>query len=50
MLDKDFATSPGMKAGGRRYFAGQLDEMAVYNRAVSAEEVARHYNLVKLKQ
>ncbi len=34
--------------GGRR-FIGQLDELALYNRALKAEEIAQHYELVRPK-
>ena len=34
---------------GVRPFIGQLDELALYNRALSAEEIATHYQLVRPK-
>jgi hypothetical protein len=34
---------------GVRPFIGQLDELALYNRALSASEIADHYRLVRVK-
>jgi hypothetical protein len=34
---------------GVRPFIGQLDELALYNRALSADEIASHYQLVRPK-
>ena len=31
------------KSGGRNYFSGLIDEVAIYNRALSASEVLEHY-------
>ena len=30
-----------------RYFSGQIDEVAVYNRALSEKEVKQHYELTR---
>lgn len=30
-----------------RQFVGQLDEVAIYNRAISKKEIVRHYDAVK---
>jgi hypothetical protein len=32
---------------GVRPFIGQLDEMALYNRAITPQEVKQHYHLVR---
>ena len=38
------AGSTGYEARGN-YFAGSMDETALYNRALSATEVKRHYDV-----
>ena len=38
-----FTNWPNMPAAGASYFTGTIDEVAVYNRTVSASEVDRHF-------
>lgn len=35
---------------GDRPFAGQLDELAIYNRALTLEEIGTHYHLIRPKR
>jgi hypothetical protein len=39
----------GHKDGGSNSFDGQIDEVRIYNRALSADEVTRLYNLKKVR-
>ena len=34
------------KTGQRRPFVGAMDEVAIYNRALGAEEIRRHYRMI----
>ena len=46
----DFSESSiGHGTGNRRYFRGALDDVRIYNRALSAEEVKALYDLEKPK-
>jgi len=46
----NMATSTGLSIGGpSEYFNGTIDELAIYSKALSGEEILEHYNAQKAK-
>mgnify|MGYP003330325927 FL=1 len=47
LIGKELHANPPTSPGGQRYFNGSIDDVRIYDRALSADEVAKLYHLEK---